>query len=96
MLKPGGRLVALDATPPPANRLRPLVNFYLGRFCPLLGGLVAGQPEAYRYLPNSIANFRRPEGLVQLFREASLQQVHYRSLMLGTATIVVGTRPAGQ
>ena len=96
VLKPGGRLVALDATPPPANRLRPLVNFYLGSFCPLLGGLVAGQPEAYRYLPDSIANFRRPEGLVQLFREASLQQVHCRSLMLGTATIVVGTRLAGQ
>lgn len=96
VLKPGGRLVALDATPPPANRLRPLVNLYLGRFCPLLGGLVTGQPEAYRYLPDSIASFRRPEGLVQLFREASLQQVHHRSLMLGTATIVVGTRPAGQ
>lgn len=96
VLKRGGRLVTLDATPPPANRLRPLVNFYLGRFCPRLGGLVTGQPDAYRYLPNSMASFRRPEGLVQLFREASLQQVHHRSLMLGTATIVVGTRPAGQ
>jgi demethylmenaquinone methyltransferase/2-methoxy-6-polyprenyl-1,4-benzoquinol methylase len=95
VLKPGGRLVALDATPPPDNRLRPLVNFYLGSFCPL-GWLVAGQREAYRYLPDSIANFRRPEGLVQWFREASLQQVHYHSLMLGTATIVLGTRPAGQ
>jgi len=94
VLKPGGRLVMLDATPPPDNWLRPLVQLYLNRFVPLLGGLVAGQPDAYRYLPDSIANFVRPEAIVQLFRQAGLRHVYHRVFMLGTAAMVVGVKPA--
>lgn len=92
VLKPGGRLVMLDATPPPENCLRPLITLYLDRFFPLLGGLIAGQPDAYRYLPHSIANFLRPEAIAQLFQKAGLESVSYRSFMLGTAAMVAGTK----
>ena len=94
VLKPGGRLVSLDATPPPDNWLRPFINFYLNRVFPLLGGLVTGQPDAYRYLPNSIANFLRPEAISRLFQDAGLENVCSRSFMFGTAALVMGEKPA--
>ena len=51
VLKPGGRLVALDTTPPPHTLLRPLIRFHLHTVIPTLGRLIAGQAEAYHYLP---------------------------------------------
>lgn len=92
VLKPGGRLVALDATPPPDNLLRPAINFYLNHFFPILGTLVAGQPAAYRYLPQSIASFLRPVAIGELYSQAGLGDVWYRAFMAGTAAMVVGTK----
>ncbi len=92
VLKPGGRLVMLDATPPPDNSLRPFIDLYLERFFPLLGGLITGQPDAYRYLPNSIANFLRPEAIAHLFQKAGLGDLSHRSFMFGTAAIVAGAK----
>lgn len=91
-LKPGGRLVALDATPPPDNFLRPAINLYLNRVFPILGTLVAGQPDAYRYLPRSIATFLPPAAIGELYRQAGLGGVWHRIFMAGTAAMVVGTK----
>lgn len=93
VLKPGGKLVMLDATPPPDNWVRPVVQFYLGRILPVLGGLVAGQREAYCYLPASITSFMRPEMIADLFDRVGLRRVYHRSFMLGTAAMVVGVKP---
>jgi demethylmenaquinone methyltransferase/2-methoxy-6-polyprenyl-1,4-benzoquinol methylase len=93
VLRPGGRLVMLDATPPPDNWLRPAIHLYLNRLVPLLGSLIAGRPDAYRYLPNSIAAFLRPETIARLFEEAGLEGVYHRSFMFGTAAMAVGVKP---
>ncbi len=96
VLRPGGRLVMLDATPPPETWLRPLIQLYLNRMVPALGSLVAGRAEAYRYLPASIANFMRPAVIASLFEQAGLEGVYHRSFMLGTAAMVVGVKPFGK
>jgi demethylmenaquinone methyltransferase / 2-methoxy-6-polyprenyl-1,4-benzoquinol methylase len=93
VLKPGGRLVALDATPPPDTLLRPAINLYLNHFFPILGAVVAGQAAAYRYLPRSIASFLRPGAIAELYRQAGLGAIWTRSFMAGTAAMIVGTKP---
>ncbi len=93
VLKPGGRLVMLDATPPPDNWLRPLIYLHLNQVIPLLGRLISQRPDAYRYFPSSVASFLRPEAIVGLFRQAGLRDVTYRPFMLGTAAMVAGTKP---
>ena len=92
VLRPGGRLVMLDATPPPDNLLRPLINLHLNSLIPLLGQIISRRPDAYRYFPASIANFLRPEAIAGLFRQAGLDDVSHRSFMLGTAALVAGTK----
>lgn len=87
VLKPGGRLVALDTTRPERNLISPFVNFHLHVIIPNLGRLITGSEVAYTYLPDSTEAFMRAEQLADRMREAGFQQVGFRRLMLGTIAI---------
>jgi demethylmenaquinone methyltransferase/2-methoxy-6-polyprenyl-1,4-benzoquinol methylase len=93
VVRPGGRVVCLDTSPPPATPLRPLVRLYLRRVIPLLGRLIAGERSAYAYLSASTEGFKSPEELAAIMREAGLADVRYRRFMAGTIAVHVGTRP---
>ena len=71
---------------------RPLFHIYFYRLVPLLGRVVAGQGEAYRYLPHSLTHFLSPEELKAVMEEAGLSKVEYRRLMLGTVAVHVGVK----
>lgn len=90
--KPGGRVVVLETTPPSNTPLGPLFQFYFFRVVPLLGGLVSGDLEAYRYLPHSTVGFPLPKELQRMMELAGLRNVFYRELMFGSVAIHVGTK----
>jgi demethylmenaquinone methyltransferase/2-methoxy-6-polyprenyl-1,4-benzoquinol methylase len=92
VLKPGGWLVTLDTTPPPHHLLRPLIQFHLRVVIPLLGRVVTGQGDAYRYLPESTLGFKTAEELAGLMRAAGLVQVQYRRFMFGTMAVHWGQK----
>jgi demethylmenaquinone methyltransferase/2-methoxy-6-polyprenyl-1,4-benzoquinol methylase len=93
LVKPGGRVVCLDATPPPDTLLKPVILFYLDTVIPLLGEFLAGTREAYTYLPRSTEAFKTPRELVGLMTEAGLVQVRCRTFMMGVMSLLVGSRP---
>lgn len=92
VLKPGGRIVILDTTPPPDSLLSPLIHFHLQRIIPALGSLIAGAGEAYHYLPNSTERFLEPEVMAARLRAAGFRQVAYQRLMFGTIAIHWGSK----
>jgi demethylmenaquinone methyltransferase/2-methoxy-6-polyprenyl-1,4-benzoquinol methylase len=92
LLKPGGRMVALDTTRPPQNALTPLINFHLQRVIPALGRLVAGDAEAYTYLPDSTREFLSADHLAEHMRAAGFREVGYTRRMFGTVAIHWGTK----
>jgi demethylmenaquinone methyltransferase/2-methoxy-6-polyprenyl-1,4-benzoquinol methylase len=91
--KPGGRIVVLESSPPKKSLLRPFIRFHLNVVIPALGRIVAGDAEAYRYLPDSTQQFQEPESLAQLMRAAGLQDVAFRLYMFGTIAIHAGQKP---
>jgi demethylmenaquinone methyltransferase/2-methoxy-6-polyprenyl-1,4-benzoquinol methylase len=93
VLKPGGRVVCLDTTPPPQSVLRPFINFHLHVVIPTLGRLIAGASDAYTYLPQSTEGFLTAEQLAERLRAAGFDAVGYRRLMLGTMAIHWGSKP---
>jgi len=93
VVKPGGRVVCLDTSPPPATPLRPLVRLYLRRVIPLLGRMIAGERSAYAYLSASTEGFKQPDELAGMMREAGLVEVRYRRFMAGTIALHIGIRP---
>ena len=93
VVKPGGRVVCLDTTPPPPNLLRPFTLFYFRHVIPLLGRLVAGDGEAYAYLTRSTEGFKSPRELATIMEEAGLTGVRFHLFMFGTMAVHVGERP---
>jgi len=93
VLKPGGRLVALDTTPPPDTALQPVLKFHLHTVIPALGDWIAGQEEAYRYLPISTESFLEPEQLADRLAAAGFQSVGFERRMFGTIAIHWGQKP---
>ncbi|MBN1680266.1 MAG: ubiquinone/menaquinone biosynthesis methyltransferase [Anaerolineae bacterium] len=93
VLRPGGRLVTLDTTPPPRGLLRPFIHMYLKLVIPALGRIITGQADAYRYLPESTLGFRTADELAGLMCDAGLIDVGYRRFMLGTMAVHWGRKP---
>ena len=92
VLRPGGRVVCLDTTPPPSNALRPFIELHLHVVIPALGRLVAGASDAYTYLPESTERFLSAEQLAQRFVCAGFRDVHFKRLMFGTMAIHWGVK----
>ncbi len=92
VLKPGGRLVALDTTRPRPSLFTPFVWLHLHAVIPALGRLLAGQPQAYRYLPSSTEHFLSAEQLAAALAEAGFRKVGYHLLMAGTIAIHWGLK----
>lgn len=93
VLSSGGRMVSLDTTPLQASLFSPLVGFYLNRIIPLLGRLIAGNAEAYVYLPESTASFMPAEGLAVAMRSAGLRNVTFSRHLLGSHALHRGDKP---
>jgi demethylmenaquinone methyltransferase/2-methoxy-6-polyprenyl-1,4-benzoquinol methylase len=93
VLKPGGRIVTLDTTPPPASPLAPLIHFHMHTVIPALGRIIAGHADAYRYLPDSTEGFLQPERLAARLLKAGFEQVGFQRLMFGTIAIHWGRKP---
>jgi demethylmenaquinone methyltransferase/2-methoxy-6-polyprenyl-1,4-benzoquinol methylase len=91
VVRPGGRVVCLEITRPGLPLWRDLFRFYFFRIVPWIGSLVSGQRQAYTYLPQSTVAFPRPAALAGIMESIGLRQVTYRTLMLDTVALHVGT-----
>lgn len=84
---PAGRIVSLDTTPPQRNIFLPFIRFYLRFIIPLLGKLVAGDSEAYTYLPETTAQFLSAEALAERMRLSGFVVEGFVRRMFGTMAI---------
>ncbi len=92
VLKPGGVMVALDTTRPPSSPLAPFINFHLHTVIPTLGGMISGEADAYRYLPDSTESFLPAEQLAERMLSAGFRNVGFRRYMLDTVAIHWGKK----
>lgn len=93
VVKPGGRVICLDAGPPPEGMLKPLVLIHLNLVIPWVGAIITGDRAAYRYLPASTQAFKTAEEISNLMSDVGFTEVAYERHMFGTINIVHGKRP---
>ena len=93
VVKPGGRVVCLETSPPPDGPLQPGLRVFLNRVIPLLGQVVAGNRTAYTYLPQTTQAFHSPREVCAVMKAAGLATIRYRTFMFGTIAVHGGVRP---
>ena len=90
--KPGGRVVVLEITTPERPPLSWFFSLWFDRVVPLLGKL-AGDPDAYSYLPSSVRRFPGPSELGAELARTGLVDVRWVLTAGGIIAIHVGTKP---
>jgi demethylmenaquinone methyltransferase/2-methoxy-6-polyprenyl-1,4-benzoquinol methylase len=89
--KPGGRVVVLEITTPERPPLAWFFRAWFDRIVPLLGRL-AGDRDAYTYLPSSVRRFPGPAALASSMAAAGLIDVRWILTAGGIIAIHSGTR----
>lgn len=92
VLRPGGRLVCLEMTPLRTPMVGGLVDRGLRTVLPVVGGMVSGDADAYRYLPASVAAFPDAKTLAAMMGDAGFESVTWRRFGAGTVALHVGVR----
>jgi demethylmenaquinone methyltransferase/2-methoxy-6-polyprenyl-1,4-benzoquinol methylase len=87
VLKPGGQLLVLEFSTPVAPGLKPLYDAYSFNILPLLGRVVAGDSDSYRYLAESIRMHPDQETLLEMLRVAGFGQSRYHNLSGGIVAL---------
>ena len=90
VVKPGGRVVILEITTPTKPPLSTFFRAWFDTIVPALGK-VAGDPQAYEYLPASVRRFPDAQGLGRVLHEAGLRDVGWILTAGGIIAIHHGT-----
>lgn len=93
VLKPGGMAVILEFTKQEKNGyLSKIVDLYMKKILPAIGGFVSKNYDAYRYLPNSIEGFLTTKMLEDELREAGFEMKYTKSFSMGISTLLVAQK----
>jgi demethylmenaquinone methyltransferase / 2-methoxy-6-polyprenyl-1,4-benzoquinol methylase len=95
VVRPGGRVVLLEITAPRRPPLSWFYSIWFFRLVPLLGA-VAGQRDAYSYLPESVRSFPAAPELARLMHDVGLREVSYVLLAGGIVAIHAATVAGGE
>ncbi len=90
VVRPGGRVVVLEITTPQRPPLSWFFGLWFDRIVPQLGR-VAGDPDAYDYLPSSVRRFPGPEGLAAHLDAVGLRDVRWVLTAGGIIALHSGT-----
>jgi demethylmenaquinone methyltransferase/2-methoxy-6-polyprenyl-1,4-benzoquinol methylase len=93
VLKPNGHVAILDFSLP-TGALRHVYRAYLHRVLPRLAGFLTGEPDAYRYLGESIEAFPSGRALCAVMEEAGFTETHAEPLTGGIVSLYTATKPS--
>ena len=93
VLKPSGRLLICEFSQPPVGVVRKSYELYLRTVLPGMARAASSNPEAYRYLVESIASWPDQQTLSQWIRTAGFTRVAHRNLTLGVVALHRGRKP---
>lgn len=90
VLRPGGKALILEFSEVQPELLKKIYDGYSFGLLPVLGKLVAGDEDSYRYLAESIRKHPPQEELARMMRDAGFDRVRFRNLTGGIVAIHSG------
>jgi demethylmenaquinone methyltransferase/2-methoxy-6-polyprenyl-1,4-benzoquinol methylase len=92
VLRIGGRFLCLEFSQVDVPGLAALYDFYSFNLIPALGGAVARDAQAYRYLVESIRRFPPPNAFAEMMRQAGFARVSFARMSGGIVALYSGWR----
>ncbi|HEX6464719.1 MAG TPA: class I SAM-dependent methyltransferase, partial [Vicinamibacterales bacterium] len=92
VLRPGGQLLSLDFNRPSNPVIRAIYFGYLTMVGSGLGWLLHGDPDTYRYIPESIKRYPGADGVAALLERSGFEECRVVPLLGGLMAINVATR----
>ncbi len=87
------QVAVLEFYIPRRQPLKAVYGWYFRHILPRIGQWLARNDEnAYRYLPDSVAEFPAAEALAERMADAGMRDVRFYPLTMGIATLHVGTK----
>jgi demethylmenaquinone methyltransferase/2-methoxy-6-polyprenyl-1,4-benzoquinol methylase len=93
VLKPGGRLLVLEFSKPTSNLLSKTYDAYSFSLLPMIGKLITGDADSYRYLAESIRMHPDQETLKAMMVEAGFERTSYHNMTGGIVALHRGIKP---
>ena len=87
VLKPGGVLLSLDFNNPSSRLVRTVYLTYLSIVGSALGAILHGDPDTYRYIPQSIRRYPGAAGVSAIARRAGFSRCEALPVLGGLMTI---------
>lgn len=85
VVRPGGRVVILEITPP--DRLRGAHERLLDIATPLVGGALGGDRDAFRHMAGTVAHVPPAADMAAMMAAAGLRDIRWRRFAAGMATL---------
>lgn len=92
VLKPGGQAAILEFSTPPNAAFRAFYNFYSLKVLPRIGAALSPNPDAYKYLPESVRKFPGAPELAEEMRRAGFANVRFERMTFGIVALHIGVR----
>lgn len=92
VLTPGGSAFILEFSLPRNPIIRAGYLFYFRYILPLLGGLISGSRESYRYLNKSVEAFPYGDDFLADMKQCGFDSVEAIELTFGIATLYIGRK----
>ena len=83
--KRGGKIAILELSVPSNRVFKQVYLSYFRYVLPVIGGIVSGSVQAYRYLRDSVIDFLAPDTLLTLLEERGFTIVESRPFLMGIA-----------
>ena len=93
VLKPGGRLLVLEISKPSNPLFSKIYDAYSFSLLPVVGKLVTGDSDSYRYLAESIRMHPDQQTLKAMMEKAGLARCEYHNMTGGIVAIHKGIKP---
>ena len=93
VLAPGGRLLSLDFNRPDNAFVRSAYHAYLTLVGSLLGFALHGDPDTYRYIPESIRSYPGAKAVAALMTHFGFVDVRVIPVLGGLMAIHIGIKP---
>lgn len=92
VLTPGGKATILEFRLPSNRFFKALYKFYFKKILPFVGGLISGDKEAYKYLPDSVEEFDERIKLPELLTNSGFSKTEIHSLTFGIVQVIIAQK----